>query len=103
MEFEDGEQFMEVDCEEGEGWFDEEDEGMDHFKDPKLENHDSNYAPKLTSGFQYIIIDEREVSDRRQQIINEVKEIIGITEEEAQVLLIKERFDKDGVLQKTFD
>lgn len=95
--------FMEVDADEDDGWYDEDDHDGGVYHDPKFEAHDSSYAPKLTSGFQFSIIDEREISDRRQQVINEVKEILGLEDETAQTMLINERFDKDAVIQKTLE
>ena len=56
------EDFMEVDWEDGDGWFDEDDEVCDHYKDPKFEVQDSSYIPKLTSGFQFTIIDTEGVA-----------------------------------------
>ena len=98
------EYFMDVeDDDEDNGWFDDDDDDVQVMKEPVLESHDSSSAPKLTSGFQFKIVDERQVSDMRQQAINEVKEILGATDDQAQSLLIQNRFNKDAALQMVFE
>lgn len=87
---------------ECEGWFDENDDAQ-VYEEPQLENHDSSSAPKLTSGFGFKIIDERQVSDMRQQTIDEVKEILGIEEDKVHGLLIINRFNKDQTIQSVLE
>lgn len=101
VDYNDDDGFMEVDDDQC-GWSDEDEDYM-QFKDPKLENNDSNFAPKLTGGFQFTIITPSEVANRRQEMINEVKEILGLNEENTQKLLIKQRFDKDSTLSKMLE
>ena len=55
---------MEVDCGEGDGWFDDDDENYDHYKDLPLDGQDSSYIPKLTSGFQFTIISSEGVEKK---------------------------------------
>ena len=92
-------QFMEVD-DDGCGWSDDEDY---EYKDPDLNKCGSSYAPKLTSGFRYQIVSEDQVKERRQKMIDEVKEVLGVDTTQAEKKLIKNRFNKEKVLESAFD
>lgn len=94
-------EFMEVD-DDAHGWS-EDDEDYEQFKEPEFEKFDSSYTPKLTCGFQYKIISEEEIAEKRQALIKEVKEVLGLSEEDAQKLLINHRFDKDKAIQSVFE
>lgn len=94
-------EFMEVD-DDSHGWSEDE-EDYEQFKEPEFEKYDSTYNPKLTCGFQYKIISEEEIAEKRQALIKEVKEVLGFSEEESQKLLINHRFDKDKAIQSVFD
>lgn len=96
-------EFMEVEDDDCNGWDEDEEDDYDQFKEPALVNNESNYTPKLTSGFQYNIISEEEVAVRRQNIINEVKDVLGLDEDLAQKALIQHRFDKDTVIHSTLE
>jgi len=96
------EEFMEID-DDCNGWDEDEDDDYEQFKEPILANHESNYTPKLTSGFQYNIISEGEVVARRQNIINEVKDVLGLEEDVVQKALIQHRFDKDTVIHNSLE
>ena len=88
-------QFMEIDDEEN-GWSEEDD--YDDYADPDMEKNISSYQPKLTSGFQFKIFTVVDIDNQRRSMINEVQEVLGLNEDQAQILLIKQRFDKDKVL-----
>lgn len=88
-------QFMEVDDDEN-GWSEEDD--YDDYVEPEMEKSLSSYQPKLTSGFHFKIFTEGDIDEQRKSMIKEVQEVLGISNDRAQVLLIKKRFDKDQVL-----
>jgi len=91
-------EFMEIEDDEH-GWSEEDDEDYQHCQEPEFINNDSNYQAKLTSGFNFTIISEQEIIKKKEDIINSTMEVLGIEEELAQKLLIKQRFNKDEVIQ----
>jgi ariadne-1 len=96
-------EFMEVDDEEH-GWSEEDDDDDYHNAvEPSLENKESSFGPKLSSGFQFTIISEDEVESRRESIINSVKDILDMPSDIVEKLLIKYRFNKDLVIQKALE
>lgn len=96
-------EFMEVE-DDDHGWSEEDDdEDYHNVVEPSLENKESSFSPKLTSGFRFQIISEEEVENIRKNIVSSTKEILQMPTDVVVKLLIKYRFNKDLVIQKALE
>lgn len=69
-----------------------------------LEKTNSHFdGPKLTRGFSFTIIEDREIETRQKRMIDEVIEIMGVTEVVARAFLLKFQWDKVKLFQTAAD
>ena len=60
-------------------------------------------GPKLTRGFSFTLVEDREIETKQSKMIDEIKDTLGVNDTIARALLLKLHWDKNKLMQAIAD